>query len=168
MSNSEKIGFADLLFLLARSPADDFPLDRTYGKWYVFLNSTRGIQTNKNIDHRWFRLCGTKVVGKGQVAFDSSVEPIFLRSTREGEAPDCVVHRSHPHASATGCVLNKDGFVWINVNRNMEPNIREYEKTTVLDSSPNFCVEEAPDFLKLFVYWLTDQGGQFDLQSSGI
>ena len=168
MSSQEKIEFADLLSVLSRSPTQEFPFDKTYGKWYVFLNSTRGIQTSKNIDHRWLRLCGAKVVGKGQVAFDSAVEPIFLRSTREGEAPDCVVHRSHPHASSTGCVLNKDGYVWINVNRNMEPNIREYERTTTLDESPHFCVEEAPEFLKAFIYWLTDQGGRFDLQTSGI
>jgi hypothetical protein len=168
MSSQEKIEFADLLSLLSRSPTQEFPFDKTHGKWYVFLNSTRGIQTSKNIDHRWLRLCGAKVVGKGQVAFDSAVEPIFLRSTREGEAPDCVVHRSHPHASSTGCVLNKDGYVWINVNRNMEPNIREYERTTTLDESPHFCVEEAPEFLKAFIYWLTDQGGRFDLQTSGI
>jgi hypothetical protein len=168
MSSQEKIEFADLLSLLSRSPTQEFPFDKTHGKWYVFLNSTRGIQTSKNIDHRWLRLCGAKVVGKGQVAFDSAVEPIFLRSTREGEAPDCVVHRSHPHASSTGCVLNKDGYVWINVNRNMEPNIREYERTTTLDDSPHFCVEEGPEFLKAFIYWLTDQGGRFDLQTSGI
>lgn len=168
MSSQEKIEFSDLLSLLSRSPTQEFPFDKTHGKWYVFLNSTRGIQTSKNIDHRWLRLCGAKVVGKGQVAFDSAVEPIFLRSTREGEAPDCVVHRSHPHASSTGCVLNKDGYVWINLNRNMEPNIREYERTTTLDNSPHFCVEEAPEFLKAFIYWLTDQGGRFDLQTSGI
>jgi hypothetical protein len=50
----------------------------------------------------------------------------------------------------------------------MEPNIREYERTTTLDESPHFCVEEAPEFLKAFIYWLTDQGGRFDLQTSGI
>ena len=168
MADTRKLELADLLGLLSRSSQEEFPLDKTYGLWYVFLNNTRGISTNKNIEHRWFRICGTKVTGKGQVAFDSAVEPIFLRSTREGAAPDCVIHRAHPHASSTGCVLNKDGYVWINVNRSMEPNIREYEKTSVLDNTPHFCIEERPDFLKAFIYWLTDQGGQFDLHGSGI
>ena len=82
MSESHRLQLADLLSLVSRSPAEDFPLDKTFGLWYVFLNSQMGIQTTKNIDHRWLRICGTKVTGKGEVAFDSAVEPIFLRSTR--------------------------------------------------------------------------------------
>jgi len=168
MADARSLEFADLLGLLSRSNQNDFPLEKTYGLWYVFLNSTRGIQTTKNIDHRWLRICGTKITGKGQVAFDTAVEPIFLRSTREGEAPDCVIHRAHPHASQIGCVLDKDAYVWINVNRSMEPNIRDYERTSVLETTPHFCTEEKEDFLKAFIYWLTDQGGKFDLKDSGI
>ena len=168
MADAKRLEFADLLGILSRTSPDEFPLDKTYGLWYVFLNSSRGINTSKNIDHRWLRICGTKVTGKGQVEFDSAVEPIFLRSTREGIAPDCVKHHSHPHASQTGCVLDKDGYVWINVNRSMEPSIRDYEKTSVLDSVPHFCKEEKHDFLTAFIYWLTDQGGQYDFENSGI
>jgi hypothetical protein len=166
--SQQKVELADLLGLMFRTSPEEFPFDDTYGLWYNFLNFERGIKTTKNSEHRWLRISGIKVLGKGQVKFDSAVEPIFLRSTNSGEVPDCVAHKSHPHASSSGCILNKDAFVWINLNRNLEPNIREYEKTKVLDEMRYFCDERDPAFLKAFIYWLTDQGGSYDLSNSGL
>lgn len=168
MSNKKLVNQEDLLGVMFRTGPDDFPFDTTYGLWYVFLNNQRGISTTKNSNHSWLRICGTKVVGKGAVEFDPVVEPIFLRSTNSGSLPDCVAHGAHPHATHRGCVLSKDAFVWINVNRSMEPNIRDYEKSTTLDSTPHFCEETDSVFLKSFIYWLSDQGGRYDLSRSGL
>ena len=168
MPRQATVALEDLMGAMFRTSPEDFPFEETYGLWYVFLNSQRGMKTSRNTDHRWFRIAGIKVLGKGSVEFDSAVEPIFLRSTNEGNTPDCVKHRAHPHASPKGCVLNKDAFVWINVNRSMEPGIRDYEKTDVLNATTHFCVEKDAVFLKLFIYWLSDQGGSYDLSGSGI
>lgn len=168
MSKTNSVRVEDLMGILFRSNTEDFPFEKTFGKWYAFLNSERGIGTSKNSDHRWLRIAGIKLVGKGKVKFDASVEPIFLRSTIPGSPPDCVDHDAHPHASPAGCILNLDAFVWINVNRSMEPGIRDYEKTSILDGLTPFCIEDDPAFLKRFIYWLGEEGAEFDFSGAGL
>jgi hypothetical protein len=168
MAKKDTVALQDLMGVLFRSSSDELPLKSTHGLWYVFANEEKGIRTKGSTNHSWLRLVGLKVIEKNGIPFDSAVEPIFLRTSHAGEPPNCVLHKSHAHASQSGCVLYWDSYVWLNVDRNMEPNIRDYEKTEKLDRHPNFCTEEDPIFLKSFIFWLSDQGAKYDYSESGI
>ena len=163
MAEKSSINPADLLHILFRSSDKELPFDEIFGEWYVFLNHERGIATTRNKDHRWLRICGIRISSKNGVQFDSEVEPIFLRTKNTGEPPNAIFHSAHPHAKPDGCVLNLDAFVWLNVNRSMEPNIRDYVRVSTLNSTAPFCLEEDSNFLKQLLYWLTDNGFVFDL-----
>ena len=168
MAKKDTVAPEDLMGLLFRSSSDELPFESTHGLWYVFANEEKGIRTKSSTNHSWLRLVGMKVIEKNGIPFDSAVEPIFLRTSHAGEPPDCVIHISHPHASQSGCVLYWDSYVWLNVDRAMEPNIRDYEKTEKLDHHSHFCVEEDPIFLQLLIFWLSDQGAKYDYSESGI
>ena len=168
MSNKETVALQDLMGLLFRTGSEELPFENTHGFWYEFSNLEMRIRSKGSTNHSWLRIMGIKVIEKNGVPFDSAVEPIFLRTSHPGETPHCIAHKSHPHASSLGCVLYWDSFVWLDVDRNMEPNIRDYEKTEKLDRHPHFCVEKDPIFLKLFIYWLSDQGAKYDYSESGI
>lgn len=157
----------DLMGALFRT-GEDFPIEGTHGLWYAFSNTERGIRTNRNTNHSWLRLVGIKVIEKDGVLFDPAVEPIFLRTSNSGEPPQCVSHLAHPHASSSGCILNRNSFVWLNVNRHMEPNIRNHERTEKLDRHPHFCAEKDPLFIRSFIYWLEELGAKIDYSGSGI
>ena len=81
MAKQESVRAVDLLYLLFRTGSQELPFDKTHGEWYLFLNIERGIKTEKNKDHKWFRICGVRVQSKNNIQFDSEVEPLFLRST---------------------------------------------------------------------------------------
>jgi hypothetical protein len=50
----------------------------------------------------------------------------------------------------------------------MEPGIRDYEKTSILDGLTPFCIEDDPAFLKRFIYWLGEEGAEFDFSGAGL
>lgn len=168
MANKETVALQDLMSLLFRTGSDELPFESTHGFWYEFSNEEMGIRTRRSINHSWLRIMGIKVIEKDGIPFDSAVEPIFLRTSHPGDTPHCLPHKSHDHPSPRRCVLYRDSYVWLNVDRKMEPNIREYQKTEKLDRHSHFCVEEDPIFLKLFIYWLSDQGAKYDYSGSGI
>lgn len=168
MANSYLTDLTDLMGAFFRTGPQDFPLADTHGLWYVFSNVEMVIRSTNSTNHSWLRIMGIKVVEKNGIPFDPNVEPLFLRTSNAGEPPECISHKSHPHASTSNCVLNRDSFVWLNVNRHMEPNIRDYRKTAELDVQLHFCIEKDPIFLKSFIFWLSDQGAKFDLSGSGL
>ena len=168
MAKQESVRAVDLLYLLFRTGSQELPFDKTHGEWYLFLNIERGIKTEKNKDHKWLRICGVRVQSKNNIQFDSEVEPLFLRSTSNiGAPPDAIPHQPHPHATIDGCQLNKKGDVWLNVNRSMEPNIRDYVRTILLEDAGYFCVEKDPDFLREFLYYLSEGGASIDVSEAG-
>ena len=168
MTKKDSVALEDLMGLLFRSSSEDLPFENTHGLWYVFSNEEMGIRTRNSNNHSWLRIMGIKVMEKKGIPFDPAVEPIFLRTSHPGETPDCLPHKSHPHASPSGCVLYRDSYVWLNVDRNMELGIRDYERTEKLDRHPSFCTEEDPFFLRSFIFWLSDQGAKYDYSESGI
>lgn len=168
MTKKDTVALEDLMGMLFRSSSEELPFETTHGLWYVFSNDEKGIRTQKNTNHSWLRIMGIKVIEKDGIPFDPAVEPIFLRTSNEGEPPNCVPHKSHPHASPSGCVLYRDSYVWLNVDRNLEPYIRDYERTEKLDNHSHFCAEEEPLFLKSFIFWLSDQGAKYDYTGAGI
>lgn len=168
MSKKDTVALEDLLGLLFRSGSEEPPFERTHGLWYAFANEERGIRSKGSVSHSWLRLVGLKVIEKNGIPFDSAVEPIFLRTSNPGEPPDCLPHDSHAHASQSGCVLSRPSYVWLNVDRNMEPGIRDYERTEKLERRSHFCIEDDQYFLKPFIYWLSEQGTKYDYSESGI
>lgn len=168
MSKPRSVRAEDLLNLLFRSGEPGFDFEKTYGEWYTFLNIERGIRTTKNSDHRWLRLRGVRVENAQGIKFDSEVEPIFLRSTREGEPPDAVEHMAHPHSHPGGCILNLRAYVWTRVNKNHEPGIRDYVRTKELDQLPYFCLEKERKFLSMFIYYLSEAGFRLDISEAGL
>ena len=168
MSKLKTVRAEDLLYVMFRSgePALDF--ENTYGEWYSFLNIERGIRTSKNSDHRWLRLRGVKIENERGIEFDSEVEPIFLRSSREGEPPEAVEHHAHPHSHPDGCILNLRAYVWTRVNKNYEPGIRDYVRTKELDRLPHFCIENNRNFLSMFLFYLSEVGYKLDISESGV
>ena len=166
MSKKKSVALEDLMGVLFRTNPEELLLDNTYGLWYVLSNEEMGIRTRSSTNHTWLRMMGVRVIEKDGIPFDPVVEPIFLRTSHPGQLPDCLEHKSHPHASANGCTLYRDSYVWINVDRTMEPNIREYEKTSKLDKQSQLCVEEDPLFIKSFLFWLSEQGARFDLSGA--
>ena len=168
MEKKKPVRAVDLLYLLFRTSSQELPFDKTFGEWYLFLNIERGIKTSANKDHKWFRICGVRVQSKNNIQFDSEVEPLFLRSTtNEGAPPEAIPHQPHPHATIHGCQLNKKGSVWLNVNRSMEPNIRDYIRTSVLNETNYFCLEKDPKFLGEFLYYLSEGGASIDISEAG-
>ena len=168
MGKQEVVSAVDLLYLLFRTSSQELPFDKTYGEWYLFLNIERGIKTSKNNDHKWLRICGVRIESKNNIQFDSEVEPIFLRSTSNtGSPPDAIPHQPHSHATTDGCQLNKKGSIWLNVNRSMEPNIRDYVRTSILDENSYFCLEKEPDFLREFLYYLSESGASINISKAG-
>jgi hypothetical protein len=167
---SKKVSFSqqDLRRLLSPNNGEVFPFENARGLWYVFANQEKGIRSKASTNHSWLRLVGLKVIEKQGVPFDPVVEPIFLRTSHPGEPPDCVPHNSHAHASQSGCVLYRPSYVWLNVDRNMEPGIRDYEKTAELDRRLPFCTEDEAIFLSSFTFWLGENGAKFDFSESGI
>jgi hypothetical protein len=163
MMKKNTVALQDLMGVLFRGNPEDQRLENTHGLWYVLSNTEMGIQTRNNTNHTWLRLMGIKVVEKDGIPFDPVVEPVFLRTSNPGEPQDCIKHNSHPHASPSGCLLYRDSYVWLNVDRTMEPNIREYEKTQKLDSQTYLCVETDPLFINSFLFWLSEQGAKYDL-----
>ena len=163
MTKKNTIALQDLMGVLFRGNPEDQRLENTHGLWYVLSNTEMGIQTRNSTNHTWLRLIGIKVIEKDGIPFDPVVEPVFLRTSHPGEPPDCIKHNSHPHASPSGCLLYKDSYVWLNVDRTMEPNIREYEKTQKLDARPYLCVETDPLFINSFLFWLSEQGAKYEL-----
>jgi hypothetical protein len=49
----------------------------------------------------------------------------------------------------------------------MEPNIRDYVRTSVLDATKYFCVENDPKFLGEFLYYLSESGASIDISEAG-
>lgn len=168
MSKSRAVRPEDLLYLLFRGGSPDFDLEKTHGQWFIFLNVERGIRTAKNNDHRWLRLRGVKIGDNMGINFDPEVEPLFLRSTRQGEAPEAVYHAAHKHSKMGECALNLDAYVWTRVNRSLEPGIRDYARTIDLDNTKSFCLEKEASFLKSFLYYLTENGLQLDISEAGL
>jgi hypothetical protein len=168
MGKNSSFSQHDLLRLLSPNNGENFVFENARGLWYVFANSEKGIRSKGSVSHSWLRLVGVKVIGKNGIPFDPVVEPIFLRTSHPGEPPDCVPHNSHAHASQNGCVLYRHSYVWLNVDRNMEPGIRDYEKTVELERRKPFCTEEDKIFLGSFTFWLGENGAQFDISESGI
>lgn len=168
MTKQKTVRAEDLLYLMFRSSEPALDFDRTFGEWYSFLNLERGIRTTKNLDHRWLRLRGVKVENEIGINFDSEVEPLFLRSTREGEPPEAVEHQAHPHSRPDGCILNLRAYVWTRVNKGHEPGIRDYARTKELDQLPNFCVEKDTKFLSMLLYYLSDAGYRLDISEAGL
>jgi hypothetical protein len=168
MGKKETFSQHDLLRLLSPNNGENFPFENATGLWYAFSNEEKGIKSKSSVSHSWLRLIGLKVIEKDGIPFDPLVEPIFLRTSNAGEPPDCIPHDSHAHASQNGCVLNRPSYVWLNVDRNMEPGIREYEKTEVLERRKPFCSEGDKLFLGSLTFWLGENGAKFDLRESGI
>lgn len=168
MAKKDIISVQDLMGLLFRSSSEDLPFENTHGLWYVFGNEEKGIRSKGSANHSWLRLVGIKVIEKNGIPFDPAVEPIFLRTSHPGETPNCISHKSHAHASQSGCVLYWDSYVWLNVDRNMEPNIRDYEKTGELERRKPFCTEDDKNFLESFIFWLGENGAKYDYSKSGI
>jgi hypothetical protein len=168
MSRLKTVRAEDLLYVMFRSAEPAFDFENTYGEWYSFLNIERGIRTSKNSDHRWLRLRGVKIENEKGIDFDSEVEPIFLRSTREGEPPEAVEHQAHPHSNPSGCILNLRAFVWTRVNKSHEPGIRDYVRSKELDRLKYFCVEQDRNFLTRFFYYLSEAGFRFDISEAEV
>lgn len=168
MSKLKAVRAEDLLYVLFRSGEPAYDFDSTYGEWYSFLNIERGIKTSKNSDHRWLRLRGVKIENEIGIDFDPEVEPIFLRSTREGETPEAVEHQAHSHSHPGGCILNLRAYVWTRVNKNYEPGIRDYVRTKELDQLPHFCLEKDRKFLSMFLFYLSEVGYKLDIPEAGV
>jgi len=168
MSKKDVVALEDLMGLLFRNSSEELPFKNTHGLWYVFSNKEMGIGSKGSTNHSWLRILGIKIIEKNGIPFDPAVEPIFLRTSHAGKVPDCIDHKSHPHASASGCILYWDSYVWLNVDRNMEPNIRDYEKTEKLDRQLHFCQESNKIFLESFIFWLSEQGAKYELSRAGL